>query len=357
MESRKGIMLAVLVMAVMLSVPLGSFDAVDSDDFTYQSQLDKNGVLVYQQIGKAESVNETTKEFVVEFVINDNVFNDQEEAKRYGDSTVQEALAAEYLTNPMIPYLWNYPVQEVAVEVEVKPVTIIDLETGKETNMYSVSKVSFTLSVPEGITSESIKTLNDALKEVPVNGDTDADKVTSIMAYLDKLNFQKDEEGKISNIYNALVDKKTTSAGVAQAFTQLCVLNHIHAIIVAGDNVMTSQEDKSFWNYVYLEGEIEGKTASAWYIVDPTYAVSAGIAGYLTQVEANGHIYSMSAAHYTDLDLSAPNDLSVPQLTKDKYVRVGGPSFLEMYGEKILIIVLGAVVILAIVYAVRTGNI
>lgn len=346
MQSRLGVILALFVLASALCLPALDAEMEDTELFTYKSQLDTNGRFVYNEVANATSIDGETRTFTVAFDDN-RLFNDTASAKAYADSTVQDALAAEYLTNPMVPYLWDYPVKAVEVDSE------ITLKEGDK--KYIVKSVTFTLSVPEGMTADKMKKLNEALSNVTVTGNTDAEKVVSIMAYLNGMYFQKDEEGSISNIYNAMVDLKTTSAGVSQAFNQLCILNNIPAITVAGYNVLATNETKSFWNYVYLEGDIDGETKYSWYIVDPTYATTTGIAGYLTEVSFDNKVYSMSSAHNRDLTLSSANTLDVPQLAKDKYVQVGGPTFFEKYGETLVMAAIGAVVIVGMLYAVRTG--
>jgi hypothetical protein len=356
MDSRLGISVALLVIAMAMFVPAvdAGSETVGETIFTYTAQLDENSLLVYKEVGKATSVDDSTRTFKVELE-KTRLFKEESEAKTYGTFLVNQALSAEYLSNPMIPYLWNYPVCNLEVTSEIDRVK--DSSSGQSTTYYAVSSVTFSLSVPEGITSDSMKQLNDAIKDIKVNGNTDADKVVSMMNYLNSLSFQKDDEGKISNIYDALVSKRTTSAGVAQAFTQLCILNNIPVLTVAGDNIMAKDESLSFWNYVYLEGDQSGSTEFSWYMADASYAQSTGISGYLTEVSFDGKTYSMGAAHCSDLQLVGENTLILPQISKDKYVPVGGPPFLELYGEKLLLIVLGLVVVLGLVYAIRTGNI
>lgn len=354
MESRLGFLLTFILVASVLCVPALNAESVDSSQTPYLSQLDDNELLIYNSISKATSVESATKEFSVQFD-SSRLFSDVATAELYADGTVQNALSAGYLSNPSVPYLWDYPVKHVDTKVSVKMVKIIDVDTGVETTKYVVDSVSFSLTVPEGITADSINELNDAIKDIKVTGKTNADKVKSIMSTLDSLTYEEDKEGEISNIYDALVKKKTTSAGVSQAFTKLCKDNDIPAIIVAGDNLLAAKEAKNFWNYVYLEGDIEGETAYAWYLVDASYANSVGIAGYLTEVTYDGKTYSMLSAHNVDLTLSAENVLTVPLLAKEKYVPVGGPTFLEMYGEQVMLGLLAVILVVAFVYAIRTG--
>jgi hypothetical protein len=348
MESRTAIIVAIVVMASAMMLPSMDADIVDSEIFTYYDQLDENSSLIFKEVNKATEIDGDTKIFAVELKM-DRLFDDTDSAKEYAEYEVRTALTALYFSNPMVPYIWDYPVKDVVVTPEIGTVAV------EEQTSYIVRSVSFELSVPEGITSESMEELDKAIKDFKVSGSTDASKVKDIMETLDKVYFKEDEEGKISNIYSALVSRQTTSAGVSQAFTVLCKLNSIPVLTVSGDNILASDETLSFWNYVYLEGDVDGETKKSWYIVDSTYAVSTGIAGYLTEVSYDGKTYSMAAAHYADLAFKGEVPLTLPQLEKNSYVPVGGIPFLEQYGEMLLIAVIGVVIIGSMIYAVRKG--
>lgn len=352
MVSKTAVFVALAVLASAMLLPAMDAEVSDTEVFSYYAQLDVNSKLVYKAVNEATTVDGETKDFEIKFT-DSSLFDDTDGAKAYADDAVRNALTALYLSNPMVPYIWDYPVAAVEVVPQIDTVTV---QHGEEVSTYYVvNQVKFTLKVPEGITSESMKELNEALKEFSVSGSTDADKVKSIMSDLDKVYFKEDEEGKISNIYSALVLKETTSAGVAQAFVQLCKLNNIPAITVAGFDLLATNETLSFWNDVYLEGDVDGETVKSWYIVDPTYAVSTGIAGYLTEVSYDGKTYSMSSAHNEDLSFKGDVTLKTPQLEKEKYVPVGGIPFIDLYGEAILIVAIGVVMIGSMIYAMRKG--
>lgn len=349
MDFKLGIFFVMAVLAVAMFLPMVDAEGEDPELFTYRSQLDENGMAVYREVSAATDIDGESMEFTIPFEPT-MLFIAEEAASEYADRTVQNALAAVYLSNPMIPYLWNYPVTKIAVDPIVA-------EKGSEgTVYYEVDSVAFTLAVPEGITAESMKELEDALKKVSIKGDTDGKKVKSIMSYIDGLSYKKDEDGRISNIYDAVVNGKTTSAGAAQAFTQLCILNNIQSITVAGENITAKNEAVNFWNYVYLD-DGHNKGSNVWYIVDAFYNKSAGTAGSLTLIKYDGKSYSMGAALKTDLDLSSPNDLSAPDVIDKKYVPPEeGPTFWDEYGEMVLIAVIGAILVLGMLYAVKTGN-
>ena len=355
MESKLSIFIAVAILAVAMFLPFTETDAGDSGMFSYSSQLDDNGLLVYNAVSKVNTVGDSSKEFIISF--SDSTlygYDTEDKAKAYANRTVQDALSAVYLSNPMVAYLWDYPVKAVSVNVSVSQVKVTS-ESG-ETVFYKADKVTFILTVPEGITSESMKELDDAIKTYEFGSGSDAEKVSEMIKKLNKLKFKEDEEGKISNIYDALVKKECTSAGVAQAFARFCALNNIPSIIVAGDNLKANDEPKNFWNYVYLEGDQEGRTEYAWYVVDASYCADAGICGSRTTVDYDDSSYSISAILTVDLDLSSENDLRVPTVSSDKYKVPGGPSFLEEHGEKLIIAALGAVLVVGMLYAVKSGN-
>ena len=352
MDSRLGILSVLAIFALAVLVPTVDADAEDSTLFSYKSQLDENSTLVYNEVGKAVTFDGESKTFTVAFS-DSTLYSSADKARTYADAAVQNALAASYLSNPMILYLWDYPVKAVEVTTDLQELTVND---GSGLTYYKILSVTFTLTLPEGITEASIIELNDAIKTLNFNGKTNANTVSSMISYLKGISYQADEDDRISNIYDAVVKKKSSSAGVAQALTWFCMNSNIPSIIVAGDNITCDTELKSFWNYVYLEGDHDGLTYYAWYIVDAAHNPSAGIAGYQTTIEYGDKTYSLSAALTTDLNLSSPNDLRVPQVNDNKYVQVGGPTFLERYGENILLLVLGAILVVGMLYAVRSGN-
>ena len=170
MDLRIGILLIVGMLAVAAVVPMAESDADDAV-FSYKSQLDDNGLLVYNEVAKATSIEDAKRSFTVVFK-DTTIFDEETKATSYAESTVQNALAAEYLTDPMIPYLWNYPVDPVEVEVDVKELFTTDGET-----YYAAESVTFELQVPEGITEASMTELDDALKSFSTSKKNDYEKV------------------------------------------------------------------------------------------------------------------------------------------------------------------------------------
>ncbi len=353
MEPKAGIVVVIMVLASLAVIPAALADAEDSDVFRYYSQLDANGQAVYNSVSSATSVADTTIHFDVGFEEKDLcLFNESGDAESYAKAIVRDALATVYLSCPAVPYIWNYPVSGVAVDVHLETRTVS--ESGSM--YYAVTGVTFPLSVPDGITADSMKKLDDAVKTIKVTGNTDSEKVQSILSYLNRVVYQKDAEGTVSNMYGALVEKKSTSAGIAQAFNHLCAINGIKSVAVTGVSHLAKEETLNVWNEVYLKGDLDGKSVYQWFIVDPTYAVEMGIVGYMTDVAVDGITHSASAWYKVDLDVIGDNTLSSPEVAEGKYVREGGPSFIELYGEVILMTVIVVIVVAALLYAAKLNK-
>jgi len=353
MSSKLGVLIALFVMVSAVMLPVCVSDAENTEAFTYRSLLDDNAAIVYDQVASVSSFTDSEKEFTVTLKNNRN-FEDIRSAEEYGNSVVQNALAAQYYSNPMMTYLWDLPVRDVEVRTEVKTVTIIEEDETAITSYYAKS-VSFNLQNCSrvGVTDESLKNLKDAIASYKVSGTSDADKVRSIISIVSGITAAEDKEGEISNIYDAAVTKRTSSMGASMLFLQLCQANKVHCLTVAGDIAVSSmKETKGGWNYVYIDSE----TGYQWFIVDARHCASAGISGQNVSIVFNDETYTMMSSHNTDLDLKADNYLSVPKLAVGEYVPPGGFSFLELYGGEILMAVIGIVIILGLYYALRTGN-
>ena len=356
MEFKRVLAVALVTVAVFALMPFDAVQASDSSVSPYESQLDEYAAPVYGEVCKATEITDATREFTVSYNVAQptRLFNSEDALDSYAYNMVRNALTAVYLTEPMVPYIWDFPVSDVKVTAVSASVGITSGDD--KTMSYALDRVTFSLSVPEWITADSMNELKQAINDIKIVGNNKSQQVVNIMEQLDKLAFEADGDGEISNIYDALVKKKTTSAGVSQAFIELCSFCGVPAITVAGENVFATNESKDFWNYVYLEGELDGGPGYAWYIVDPGYCNGTGIAGYSTPVEHEGRTYSMSSAHNVDLSAAGLSDLEVPQVNKDKYVQVGGPTFLEQHGEKLLLLALAIVLGVGMYYAIRTGN-
>ncbi len=354
MSSKSGAFIALFVMVSVALLPICSIDAESTEAFTYKALLDDNALLVYDEVAAISTFTDPEKDFSI-VLKNNRTFEDIESARSYGNSAVQNALAAEYYSNPMMTYLWDLPAKGVDVTTEVGMVKVIDMEDGSEIVSYYAKSVAFKLqnSSRVQVTDESLKALNQAISQFSVSGTTDAEKVRSIISIVSGIAATEDKEGAISNIYDAAVTRSTSSMGAAMLFTQLCQINKIHCLTVAGDVVIsTLKETKGGWNYVYIDSE----KGYQWFIVDSHFCSAAGISGQNVSITAGDETYTMMSAHNTDLNLKEKNYLTVPKLATGKYVPPGGFSFLELYGGQMMIAVIGVVIIAGLYYALRTGN-
>jgi len=354
MSSKSGALIALFVLVSAALLPVCTFDAESTEAFTYKALLDDNATMVYNEVASISTFTDAEKDFSI-VLKNNRTFEDIESAQAYGDSAVQNALAAEYYSNPMMTYLWDLPVKGVNVTTEVGMVKVIDMEDGSEIISYFAKSVAFKLqnSSRVQVTEESMKALNQALSQLKVGGTTDADKVRSINSIVAGIAAVEDKDGEISNIYDAAVTKRTSSMGAAMLFTYLCQVNKVHCLTVAGDVVISAiKETKGGWNYVYIDSE----TGYQWFMVDSHFCSAAGISGQNVSITAGEETYTMMSAHNTDLNLKAQNYLTVPKLAVGQYVPPGGFSFLELYGGQVLMAIIGVVIIAGLYYAVRTGN-
>ncbi|MGN0098465.1 MAG: hypothetical protein ACI38Y_03965 [Candidatus Methanomethylophilaceae archaeon] len=338
MSKRFGIPVAVLVLALALFAPVVQEGSDAAEQSFYMSQLDVNGCAVFNALGGLLGNYSNTAEVDVTF---DSItlFEDEGSARAYAGSVVDDALAAKYYSEPLIPHLWDLPVSYPEVKVNTSEVTLSD----NPVKYYIVTGVSIVLSVPEDMgddpgtdTNELEKRINEvkeAVRSFSPSGGNDADKVKSIAGHLRSVKSVDDEEGQVSNIYDAVVSKRSSSAGVAAAFTYYCMANSIESVTVRGLVYDGSDSSVEYWNAV--------RTGGSWYAVD-TVMYNQGnkaylMAGSATQVVAGETPERLSTTHVADLDLSQPNGLDAPDLSRDGYPYPDDTPFLEKYGGWIIL--------------------
>ena len=290
-------------------------DANTTEQAYYVAQLDERKFELYNEVINSPSFG--TKDYTMTF--GDEVlmaFPTEAQAKSTMEHIVADVLIAAYFTNPMHPLLWNYTIKDIEIDMVIKEMEIVT-ESGIKV-YYVVKKISFNLSSPADIDSKSIVELNKALDSFPVNGKTDAEKVRSIITELNKIEKIQDTEPR-SNIYSAIMEKRSSSAGIALAFYQLCLMNGIETLIVPGHNIAAEKEDLSFWNYVKLNGDHDGLPYESWYIVDAAFCSSVGIAGKQTLINVGGNVYSMAALLCPDFQKST---LTIPLPDPKSYVDI-----------------------------------
>ncbi|MBR6204384.1 MAG: hypothetical protein IKQ60_04925 [Candidatus Methanomethylophilaceae archaeon] len=334
MISRTGILLTLAAVALLL-LPTSCADATSSYN-EYASQLDENGKAVYDSLSVFESSQSPVLDLRAGFprVV---LYATEEEAKDAAVRTVNDALAAKYLSDPYGIWLWNLPTKSV----EVKPdITAVKIE-GDQKTYCTVVSASFSLSVPEKYQDkvpEVLEAVKDAAKTF---GGSDSDKAKAIAKHLSGIT-KEDEEGAVSDIYDALVKRSSSSFGIAAAYTYLAAQNGLEAITAKGAFYGSSDKGSACcWNLVHTEG--------AWYAVD----ASKGhiMVGSSTSVGSTPFI----SAYSPDLDMKDPNDLDAPDLNRTAYPYPDETPFLEKHGAFILVALMVAIVVASLFYGARKG--
>lgn len=375
MTFRNGTLLALALAAVVLLSPI-AVQGVDADpDDSYRSQLNGDATAVYDALTQEFSKTDypDSREIVVSFTVDDNddvsMFKTEEEARQYAKQTVDTALAAKYYSSPESIWLWDLPVTDVQVDCMISDVTVT--MDGKTYHYKHVKSVAFTVSVPEQYRDDpstssnevetAVKEVKDAAASVKVSG-TAAEKAKGINAALMSIGDKTDEEGKVSNIHDALVGRSSSSAGIAAAFTYTCTVNNVDAVTVrgtvytqfAGDSGQTeSVGSTGYWNLVRAD--------------DRRYAVDCSLnsddrmeylmVGSNSSVTIGDGLERFSATHVSDLDLMSPNTLVAPSMSTTSYPYPDDTPFLEKYGSYILVFAIVIIMVGMFLYAVRTGNV
>lgn len=336
MSSKAVAPLAVVLLLVSASAVLVPSSEADAST-AYYDQLDSNGKALYEQIaGQADSTEDSLQ---ISFtLVNKDLTAAGGDPDGYAKSMVTDVLWALYLSEPMLIWLWNLPVT-----------TIEDPSTVKEGG-YVVS-LSITLTAPSefsGKVSETMAALKDKL--ATYDG-SDKDKISSINDRLRGMTFKDDDDGKISNIYNALVDGNTSTAGVAAAFTALSSHNGIKCITVKGQIITSLSGDTktSYWNEICYE--------SQWYAAD-SYSnddVSKNVllAGWTTTVTFGSSSERFEGSHKVDQILGS--SLMAPTIQAKGVEWPDESSFVEKYGSYIFVGAMIVILIIAMLVAKREG--
>lgn len=358
MSKKHGIAAALLMVAVAVVSPVMMQGSDAADDTYYHSQLDGNGEAVYGALGSYVNTYSNTVDVTVQLP-DPVLFGDTESAKAYAEGIVRDALAAKYYDSPMTVYLWDLPVKSVDITVKTGTVSVSGM-SGSDGRYIVATSVSFTLSVPDDMRDDETTEVNELkermgemktiARETVISGSTPSEKVKSIASALSGVGVIDDEEGTVSNIYDVFVNRESSSAGIAAAFTQLCVLNGVDAIGVKGGLYAGDETKPWYWNMVKDDGK--------WYAVDVT-RINQGGSGYMmagTTTPVDEGATAFSATRSTDLDLSTENGLQAPALGKDAYPYPDDTPFFEKYGMHILMGAIAVVIAAFMLYAIRSGN-
>lgn len=352
---------------VMIAVvpAMGAADADASGD--YVSQLDANGLAVYETVTEsfAEAMSDPENEMSFEMELPFPVlFDSTEEAEAYAEETVNSALAAIYYTDALAVWLWDLPVTEVSVETSTAVVTLSQSGTQYRQGYFVAVKVAFTLTVPEDMMDDPDTEENELLgylQEVEeamafeASGDDTASKVRSIANHLYGITVEDDEDGAVSNVYDALVTGTSSSAGIAAAFNLLCQYNGIESMTVRG-TVYTDPDDEGsagYWNAVLDDG--------VWYLCDVSWYDGSDrsvlMAGSNTELESTAAGERFGGTHVADLDLASGNGLQPVAVSVAGYDWPDESTFLDRYGTSIVAAIMVAMILGVFVYAIKKGNV
>ncbi len=319
-------MASVLALLLVPASPVSG----DASASHYKDALDSDGQSLYKVLEArfAEAMTDVPETLDVSF---DAKIGDADAATEL----VNKVLAAYYLSDPSPIWLWNTPVTEVEVGL-----------SEKNSGVYAIS---FKLSVPDEF-KDNPKDAVKALEEKLVTYDgTDREKISAINDRLRSISSKTDGEAEVSSVYDALVEGKSSSAGIAAAFTCLAVKNGLTAVTVYGDVKTSDGTEKGYWNEVVDDGK--------WYAADSTWNSKTSknclLAGAFTSVTFNELTVGFGATHAA----SDFRGLSAPSIEATGVDWPDERSFFEKYGVYIFGAVVAIIVIWAMMHAVRAGDI
>lgn len=351
----------VFTIAIMLVVPAISLihstetEAYPSWDVTfkkgyYVSSLNSVETDIYNQldiaIGSEYESPEPRDALPISLSLSAGVFFEgddaEEKAKDYVKELVDKVLTVKYYSDVRSIWLWNYPVTNPVYDITITDSTMeID---GNSRPVKIPTECSFTLEVEDrfkGKVAESIS----AVLENSHNFKDSNNPITiirNIYSELSSIEVIDDEDGKVSTVYDALVEKKSSSIGIAIAFKTMASINNISSIVVTGKYYGDSDEGKDhFWNYVEYDGK--------WYILDATVS-DCLMLGYNETLSDKP---VTSVLRESDVDGLYP--LSPPDLNRNSYEFPDDRSFIEKNGSSFIIIAIGILLIASIVMAIRQG--
>jgi hypothetical protein len=349
--NRKSCALLSLAVLVMLAVPFQSgSDASDTPVGYYESQLDDVGKSVYGQVLDAMMADATADSVDVSATIgSDLVFRASDSAAAmsaadaYCSDVISKVLTALYLDDPSLIWLWDYPVTSIELSFMHEEVEIFQ----STDSAYAPGTVGFTLSVSQDYAGKVAETRDALLAAAQAFPDaaTMQKTVRSIHDRIYAIKSVDDAEGTVSNAYDALVTKESSSIGKAAAFTYVCKVKSIDAVTLAGTAYKSSgsaEGSVAFWNAVASDG--------SWYLVDCTLkdCVLLGTTG-----TAGGVMSSIRVASTGVMGLDVPG---YPELSRLSYEFPDERGFLEKYGPHVMIGLIGVLISAAVVMAVRQGN-
>ncbi|MBO4569344.1 MAG: hypothetical protein J5674_05265 [Candidatus Methanomethylophilaceae archaeon] len=329
-----------LALALAACLPACAVDASDADSF-YRSQLDDNGLAVYDAVSARVSSTEHSLDMSVEFPT-PVLQSTAESAEKYAVQAVNAALAALYYDSPLLIWLWDLPLKTVDVSVSTEKAVL----SGDGKEYYIAVSVSFTLESPSRYSGtpvqDAMRQVEDACSGLIYSGN-DAEKAKSIYRHLSGVSSKQDAEGEISDIHDAVCGKSSSSAGVAAAFTYIAAKNGLGACTVKGLSYSDFSDGVDrYWNSVLSGG--------SWYAVD----VGEGFVMAGSGTKEGGDVFG--STHVASLDMKSPNGLRAPDLARAGYEYLDETPFFQRYGAYVLVGVMSAIVVAMLYVGVRNGS-
>ncbi len=332
---------AALMLAVALAACLSAClaDASDAESY-YRSQLDDNGRAVYDAVSACASSDDRILEMEVGFPA-PVLQSTEESAKGYAVRMVNAALASLYYESPLLIWLWDLPLKSLDVSVSTEKAVL----SGDGREYYIAVSASFELESPGRYSGtpvqEVIRQAEEACSGLVYKGN-DAEKAKSIYKHLSGVTAKKDAEGEISNIYDAVCVKSSSSAGIAAAFTHIAKINGLDACTVKGTSYAGSSEgEEYYWDAV--------RSGGSWYAVDVKGGCLMAGSGTKDGDETFGSTHSAS------LDMKSPNGLRAPDLAREGYAYPDETPFFQKYGAYVLVGVMSAIIIAMLYIGARDG--
>lgn len=357
MRTKSVAAVAVISLMAMILVPFCTES--DADSVTdYTAQLDDNGLKIREQVmemidrGYKSPQNTIQVDVRFDSIV---IFESTEAAMKYIEDTVKKVLFSIYYSEPMAVWLWDLPVSVPDISGVTQVVRITSSsDPGREQGYFSPEKASFTLSVPSSCIDDPAtegNELKDILDKVEAAVfEVSGSVYSSVKAIADRLRSVKvveDEEGTVSNVYDALVGKSSSDAGIASAFTLVARSNGLSALTVAG-MVGTDSQSEGYWNAVLADG--------AWYGCDATIYDgkdrSPLMAGTQTVI-----VYDSSQERFGTVHTAGDGVLDPIKISVSGYDWPDDRGFFEKWGSQIAMAALVAIIVLTLLYAVRSGSV
>ncbi len=353
--------MAVAFLLAVACVPAVSADAADTDS-GYASQLDANGKQIYSEVVSAvtSALEDPSNNLTVAVELGHMVvFDAKEDATSYSEDIAKKALFAVYYSMPMAAWLWNLPVADFddpndtnnplrEAALDIVKVTSEGDPSGART-YWHVSEVSLEMTVPDAISDDPDTEENElkaALEKVKsavkaYSGD-DASKVKAIANDLRAITTKDDGDGAVSNLYDALVEKKSSSAGIAAAFAYTAQSNGIDALTAHG--IKGTGSDTGYWNLVRLDGKWYGADVSVYDGKDEAPL----LAGSATKLSNGTEYERFGSTHVADEE-----PLAQISIVRDGYSWPDDRTFFEKWGTQAIVAAIVVVILATIVYALK----